>query len=199
MGIAMFDRVRQLEGRGHHEGWTTAPAGAHRPPILLGKHGGVAAPAIAAPAQRPLPRPGCRQADGSSHPLLTDAPGRMGDDEAAGAVHDQTPPALPIWAGLVPFVWRSAQSLLVAGGAFGRHGGVLLRTKDQNSSISTVESCRSRTSTLLRASAWRAARRSHWPIVSYLWPVISSAARRLPRRITISNACAISATGVRSR
>jgi len=34
----------------------------------------------------------------------------------------------------------------------------------------------------------------HWPMVSYLWPVISSAALKLPRRITTSRVCATSAT-----
>jgi len=36
------------------------------------------------------------------------------------------------------------------------------------------------------------ARLSHTLIVSYLCPVISSAARKLPRRITINKACATS-------
>jgi len=33
-------------------------------------------------------------------------------------------------------------------------------------------------------------------MVSYLWPVISSAPRKLPRRITITSACATSTAGV---
>src|SRR2546426_2289917 len=69
-------------------------------------------------------------------------------------------------------------------------------TNDQNSSISTWLSCRSLASTCVMASAWLAARLSHRLMVSYLWPVISSAPRKLPRRITIKRAWATSAAGV---
>jgi len=48
----------------------------------------------------------------------------------------------------------------------------------------------------VKAAAWAAARLSHTLMVSYLCPVISSAARKLPRRITMSKAWATSATGV---
>jgi hypothetical protein len=68
-------------------------------------------------------------------------------------------------------------------------------TNDQKASTSTSLICRSWT----RASACWAAIRSHRPMVSYLWPVISSAALKLPRRITTSRVRATSAGVTRKR
>src|SRR5258708_5698899 len=73
---------------------------------------------------------------------------------------------------------------------------VFFCTNDQNSSISTWLRCRSLANTCVSASAWAAARLSHTLIVSYLCPVISSAARKLPRRITINSASAPTAPAV---
>ena len=72
-------------------------------------------------------------------------------------------------------------------------------TKDQKASTSTGLRCGSWTRTWGIASACRAAIRSHRPMVSYLWPVISSVALRLPRRITTGKVRAISWRSVRRR
>ena len=108
------------------------------------------------------------EGDRSLDEIVADASCGTGGDEAAGAILDEASPA---FTG-ISFVG----------------GSVFLRTKDQNSSISTVERWRSCVKIFVKASACSPARRSHWPIVSYLWPVISSAARRLPRRITTRSA-----------
>src|SRR5947207_96484 len=92
--------------------------------------------------------------------IIADASGGAGGNEAAGAVLHEASPAFA--------------SIGFLGSTF------FLRTKDQNSSISTVERCSSCVRMAVNASACSLARRSHWPMVSYLWPVISSAARKLP-------------------
>src|SRR5258708_40077322 len=133
-------------------------------------------PAIDAPVQGAAM--GAR--DGERHRSLNEfvaeAPGGAGGNEAAGAILHEASEA---GAGM-----RCVGST------------VCLRTKDQTSSISTVERCRSCVRMAVKASACSLARRSHAPIVSYVWPVISSAARRLPRRITTNSAWATSATAV---
>src|SRR5215210_370669 len=106
----------------------------------------------------------------------------MSDDEAALAVLDYQAPAL------APSGWVLRGEVTL-----------LLLTNDQNSSTSSVESSRSWTNTSVSASACSVASLSQRPIVSYLWPVISSAARRLPRRITTRSARPTSSGGVRSR
>ncbi len=75
----------------------------------------------------------------------------------------------------------------------------LFFTKDQKASTSTWLNCSSWTNTSVMASACLDAKRSQRPMLSYLWPVISSAALKLPRRMTISRDRATSATGVRKR
>src|SRR4051794_41293340 len=57
-------------------------------------------------------------------------------------------------------------------------------TNDQKASTSTSSNSRSFTSAAVSTSACTPATSSQSRIVSYLWPVISSAARRLPRRMT---------------
>jgi len=69
-------------------------------------------------------------------------------------------------------------------------------TNDQKASISTSSSSRSFTRDSLNASACSCARSSHFRMVSHLWPLISSAPRRLPRRIRISSVRATSSTEV---
>jgi hypothetical protein len=75
----------------------------------------------------------------------------------------------------------------------------LFWTNDQKASTSTSLRCRSWTRTSVRASACRAAARRHRRIVSTLWPVIASAALRLPRRITTNRVRATSVGVARQR
>jgi len=75
----------------------------------------------------------------------------------------------------------------------------LFLTNDQKASTSTWLRLRSWTRAWVIASACLAATLSHLEIVSYLWPVISSAALRLPRRMTTKSERAISEGGVRRR
>jgi len=72
-------------------------------------------------------------------------------------------------------------------------------TKDHKAATSTRLRCNSWTRTCVRASACRATARSPRRMVSSLWPVISSAALRLPRRITTRQVRAISLGSVRKR
>ena len=136
----------------------------------------IAVPSITEPTQRAL----VGSLHGGGHGLLDEIlvqrAGGAGDHEATVAVLDQAAPALS-------FVRLASCALFFC-------------TNDQNSSISTWLRCRSLANTCVNASAWAAARLSHSLIVSYLCPVISSAARKLPRRITINSACATSAAGV---
>ncbi len=166
--IAMCDALGQANSIGNHQGWTSAFARVQRAPIRLCENAWVASPAIAAPRQST--RMGARDGlgYGSLDQLVSDAPGGAGGNEAAGAILHQASPA---FSGVG---WLSV--------------AVFFRTKDQNSSISTVERCKSFARTAFKASACSLARRSHSPIVSYLCPVISSAARKLPRRMTTSSA-----------
>src|SRR6266571_973902 len=117
-----------------------------------------------------------RGRDGLLDPILTHGAGGAGDHEASVAVLDQAAPPFS-------FVRLLRCSLFFC-------------TNDQNSSISTWLRCRSLASTCVLATAWLAVRLSHTLIVSYLCPVISSAARKLPRRITTNSAWATSAAGV---
>src|SRR6266849_4604313 len=174
--IAMLDGLHQGERLWDDPRWASAFAG--QLPLAIGSHqdAPIAAPPIAEPVQLALLSP----LDGGSHRLfdqvLAQRTGRAGDHEATLPILDQASPALP-------FVRLAGCS-------------VFFCTNDQNSSISTWLKCRSLASTCVRASAWVAARFSHTLMVSYLWPVISSAPRKLPRRITINRACATSAAGV---
>src|SRR4051794_30259704 len=114
------------------------------------------------------------------HQSLVASSTAMSNDEATLlAVLDYQAPAL------AP-PWRIAR-LEVA---------LLLLTNEQNSSTSSAESSRSWTNTWVSASACSAASLSQRPIVSYfLWPVVSWAARRLPRRITTRSARPTSSWG----
>jgi len=100
-------------------------------------------------------------------------PKAPGDDKSAGTVLTYASPAL----------------------AFGS----LFLTNDQKASTSTWLRLRSWTRAWVIASACLAAILSHLEIVSYLWPVISSAALRLPRRMSTRSERAISEGGVRRR
>src|SRR5947209_5690754 len=166
----------------------TRKAGRPRRPVLTAKavgsrdRLGVGSPAVAAPTHR-LPlrtsmglrdRLGCQG-------LLASSAG-VSDGEATLAVLDHQAPTL-----------APSRRILRCEVA------LLLRTNDQNSSTSSVEGSRSWTNTSVSASACSAASLSQRPIVSYLWPVISSAALRLPRRITTRSARPTSSGGVRSR
>src|SRR6266566_9380412 len=176
MLIGMLDGLRQGQRLWDDQPWTSPLARAHWLSIGPYQDALVAMPAITEPAERALVGP----LDGAAHRLLkqvlTQGTGGAGDHEATVPVLHQAAPALP-------FVRLGSCALFFC-------------TNDQNSSISTWFSCRSLASTCVRAAAWVAARFSHTLIVSYLCPVISSAARKLPRRITINRACATSAAGV---
>jgi hypothetical protein len=175
MLIAMLDGLRQGERLWHSEPGTPQFARAHRLAIGAQQDVPIAVSPIAEPGERALVGP----LDGGGHcllkELLAQRAGGTGDDEATRPVLDQATPALS-------FVRLGSCALFFC-------------TNDQNSSISTWLRCRSPASTCLRVSAWDAARLSYTLIVSYLCPVISSAARKLPRRITINRAWATSCVG----
>jgi len=179
MLIAMFDALCQADVRGNPKLRASGLPSAHRLLIRRFENAWIASPAIAAPDECLRMGPCHRLAHRSLDQFVSDASGRTGGDEAAGAILHQASPAfscvgLPIIA-------------------------VFFRTKDQSSSISTVERCKSSARTVFNASVCSLARRSHSPIVSYLCPVISSAPRRLPRRMTTSSACATSAADACNR
>jgi hypothetical protein len=176
MFIAMLDGLRQTHVWGHDQRGASTLARADRLTIGSADDRCIAPPAVAAPCQRTALRACDSQGHRSLDQIVADASTRASGDEAAEAVLHEASPAFAS----IGFVGST----------------VFFRTKDQNSSISTVESWRSCVRIAVKASACSLARRSHWPIVSYLWPVISSAARKLPRRITINSAWATSATGV---
>jgi hypothetical protein len=72
-------------------------------------------------------------------------------------------------------------------------------TNDPKASTSTSLRCRSWTRTSVRASACRAAARRHRRMVPTGWPVIASAALRLPRRIPTRRGRATSVGVARQR
>src|SRR5260370_3840313 len=176
MLIAMLDRLCQADVCGDHQRRTSGLARAARLTISTCEDRRIAPPAIAAPVQGTAL---CTR-DGEGHrslnELVAEAPGGAGGNKAAGAILHEASPA---FAG-IRFVGST----------------VFFRTNDQNSSISTSARVGSCVRMAVKASACSLARRSHAPIVSYLCPVISSAARKLPRRITINSAWATSAAGV---
>lgn len=168
MLIAMLDGLCQAHVCRHHQWGTSAMPGAQRLARSSFENRGIAPPAIAAPAQRMALRACYGEGDRSLDEIVADASSGTGSNEATGATLGEASPAFT--------------GINVVGGS------VFLRTKDQNSSIPTVERCRSFVKMVVKVSACSPARRIHWPIVSYLWLVISSAARRLPRRITTRSA-----------
>src|SRR6266576_1204332 len=172
----MLDRLCQTERLGDDQTRTPPFARTHRLAVGPLQDAAIAMPAITEPAQGALLRALERGRDGSLDQILTHGAGGAGDHEASVAVLDQAAPPFS-------FVRLLRCSLFFC-------------TNDQNSSISTWLRCRSLANTCVSTSAWAAARLSHTPIVSYVCPVISSAARKLPRRITINSACATSAAGV---
>ena len=171
MLIAMLDGLGQAHVGRNHQGRASGLARTNRLTIGTGEDGRIAPPAITAPLQGTALRAGDGEGHRPLNQIVADAPGRAGGDEATGAVLHQASPAFAA----IGFV-RST---------------VFLRTKDQNSSISTVERCRSRVRMAVKASACSLARRSHSPIVSYppARPVMSAS--------TSCSACAI--RGPRSR
>src|SRR5579884_292627 len=182
----LLDRLGQAQpGRAQQAG-PAAAAGALGIPIDAGEQAAVDAAAIADPGHAPPPG---RALAGQPHHgrggRLLSGPAGPGNHEATGAVHAHTAPACahPRRTGRGPLLnWPT-----------------LLCTKDQKASTSTSVSWRSCTKACVSAAAWSPARRSQVPIVSYLWPVISSAAVKLPRRITTSRLRATSAAGVCNR
>jgi hypothetical protein len=176
MLIAMLDRLGQRQRHWNHPRRATALPS--QLPLAIGSHEDalIAMPAIAEPVQLALMGP----LDGGGHrslnQVLAQWTGGTGDHEATVPILDEVSPAF------------SLVRLLL--------GAVFFCTHDQNSSISTWFKCRSLASTCVRASACVAARFSHTLIVSSMCPLISSAARKLPRRITINSAWATSAAGV---
>src|SRR5260221_12998902 len=90
----------------------------------------------------------------SLNEFVAEAPGGAGGNEAAGAILHEASPA---FAGM-RFVGST----------------VFLRTKDQNSSISTVGRCRSCVRMAVKASACSLACRRHAPSVFNLVPLICS-------------------------
>jgi hypothetical protein len=176
MRITMFDGLRQGD-RLWNDPRGTSPF-ARQYALTIGSHedAPIAMPTITEPGEGAL----MSSFDCGSHRLLKEILAQWasgaGDDEATLSILDHTSPALPLV--------RLGSSAL------------FFWTNDQNSAISTWLRCKSLASTCVRAAAWVAARFSHTLIVSYLCPVISSAARKLPRRITINRACATSPAGV---
>jgi hypothetical protein len=174
--IAMLDRLCQANGGREDQGRPAAFPGSARLTILTDDDRRISAPSIAAPIQRtPM---------GALHGLfhrmihhrIAYASIGVGDDKSARSILDETSPSL---ASIGLLIWR-----------------FFFWTKDQNSSISTCSTWIPAAKLAVMASAWSAANRSHFPIVSYLWPVASSAPRKLPRRMTMNNAEAISLTSV---
>src|SRR5947209_17622927 len=176
MLITMLDRLRQGDPLWDNQAGT--PAFARQHPLAIGplQDTGIALPSRASPAERALVGALDRAAHGALDQVLVQGTGAAGDDEATVSILYQATPAFSLV--------RLANCPL------------FFCTNDQNSSISTWLRCRSLASTCVRASAWAAARLSQALIVSYLCPVISSAARKLPRRITINSALATSAAAV---
>src|SRR2546421_9538253 len=176
MLITMFDRLRQSERLWNHQPGTPPFTRQDRPAIGSLQDAAIAVPAITEPMQFTLVSP----LNGGGHSLLDELLAQRasgtGDHEATLPILHQAAPALS----------------LVGLGCY----SVFFCTNDQNSSISTWLRCRSLASTCVMAAAWLAARLSQALIVSYVCPVMSSAARKLPRRITINSAWATSAAGV---
>src|SRR6266699_6449728 len=176
MFIAMLDRLRQRHRLWDHPRRASTLACQLLLAIGSDEDALVAVPAITEPVQFALMCP----LDGGGHcsldQVLAQRTTRAGDDAATVPILDQASPAFSLVR--VP------------------PGAVFFCTNDQNSSISTWLRCRSLASTCVSASAWVAARFSHTLMVSYLCPVISSAPRKLPRRITTNRAWATSAAGV---
>ena len=177
MLIMMLNRLRQ----GHRVGddqLAPSPSAITRLRLAIGvlQDARIVLPTITEPAKRTLLGSSNRRRNCLCDQVLTEGTSCGSDHEATVAILDQTTPAFSL---VRPFCCA-----------------LFFCTNDQNSSISTWLRCRSQASTCVRASACSAARLSHTPMVSYLCPVISSAARKLPRRITTSNACATSWAGV---
>src|SRR5947207_4115392 len=172
----MLDGFRQRDRLWNDPPGTTPFAGQHRLSIGPREDVLVAMPPIAEPVQFALLGPLNRNGHCMLDQVLAQRTSGAGDDEATVAILHQASPALSLV--------RLANCPL------------FFCTNDQNSSISTWFRCRSLARICVRASAWAAARLSHALIVSYLCPVISSAARKLPRRITINSAWATSAAEV---
>ena len=176
MLIPMFDGLRQ--GDPLWDNQAGAPTFARQHPLAIGPHedAPIAVPAITEPGEGTL----VVSLHGDRYCLLDQVvvqlAGGTGHHKATGSVLHKAPPAFSL-------IWLAGCTVFSA------------RTRHY-SSISTWLRCRSLASTCVRAAAWVAARFSQQLIVSYLCPVISSAARRLPRRITINRARATSAAGV---
>src|SRR5215213_8060898 len=181
--VAVLDALGQRQVIRHLLARAPHPPLPHRPPIRPGQDRAVVAPAVTAPGERSPAGAGLGLRDGGAREaLVVIMAAGVRDDHPTRPILDQAAPA-------ITDIRRVSRDALL----------VLLLTNDQNSSISTVDRRRSRTSASSIAVACRAASFSQRPIVSYLWPVTSSAARRLPRRITSSSARPISAGGVFSR
>jgi hypothetical protein len=145
--IAVLDRLGQLDVRWHDPSRSSPLARWRRPAVLLGEDVAIALPAIAAPGERCLLGPVSRLGNRIRNQRLADPSSGGGHNEATRSILHEAAPAL---AG-VGFVWLP----------------VFLRTNDQNSSISTVVRCRSRTKTAVMAAPWAAARCSQTLIVAY--------------------------------
>ncbi len=176
MLITMFDRLQQRYRLWDHQRRTPALARQHALTIGSPQDAGIPMPSIAQPSERAMMGSLDRRVHRLRNQILAEWAGGIGDHEATVPVLDQASPAFSL-------VRLSPCALFFC-------------TNDQNSSISTWLRCRSLARTWVSASAWVAARLSHTLMVSYLCPVISSAARRLPRRMTIKRAWATSAAGV---
>ncbi|MGO8949172.1 MAG: hypothetical protein ACLQUY_16305 [Ktedonobacterales bacterium] len=121
--VAMLDGLGERDASGHAQSGPAAPPSAHRLPVDLTDDRRVRTPAIATPSQRLTSRNGLGLAHRELRERLVARTARVGHHEAAGPVDDQALPALPY-----------RRRVVVARQVF-----TLLRTKDQNSSISTVE------------------------------------------------------------
>jgi hypothetical protein len=175
--MTTLDRLRQPHPGREHQGRTPPLSRRLRVPIDLTNRPSIDRPSITDPGHAPPAR--CALARLRHHlrrDLILRRPKAPRHHKTSRPVLAQTSPtrAHPALRG----VWVSSLR-------------TLFLTNDQKASTSTSLRCRSWTRTSV--ACW-AAIRSHRPMVSYLWPVISSAALKLPRRITTSRVRATSAT-----
>src|SRR5688572_8185558 len=162
-GRTHLARLLRRDSFWHHQPRSARPAGVLGHLVELLDQRGIAAPAVTDVGQRleVAAQGGLSQGQRKQVRAVLAAGG--GDDEATGTVVDQTAP------------------VAADGGRVGRTPlPVFFLMNDQNSSTSTVVRCRSWTRMAVMRSACSTASTAQRRMVSYVWPVMASAARRLP-------------------
>jgi hypothetical protein len=168
---SMLDGLRQTHiGRHHERGTSTLPR-VDRLAIGSSEDGRIAEPSITAPRQRMALCAGEGEGHRSLDQIGASASSCAGSDEAAGTILHETSEA-------------------VASIGFAGSPVFFARRRTKTRRFRPSRGANPDAQRAVKASACSLARRSHSPIVSYLWPVISWAARKLPRRITIKSAWA---------